>query len=386
MEFKREKKQVRFQSDEKLNLDSFYLNMEGLRFSPKEQEPEKKTILDPGSETVLKWNRIFLFSCLVALFVDPLFFFLPSVLNKHNSTCMHIDLNLGIIVTCFRTLADVLYFLHIFIKFRTTYVSPSSRVFGKGELVMNLDKIANRYLKSEFLIDIIAALPLPQATGVVTRTAWAGAAYNLVLYMLASQRRAVQSAGDADELDRDYRLLKKLKKGKINENEFDKLTGNEDLPFAITLFNLNMPRHLLPVTLFVWRTRMRRWLCCTCQVEESYHPHENEHLKSPRNNADGPDSYFNIGRKGVQGSQPGLTLDWMQRVRIVVDAARGLKYLHEKVQPSIIHRDIRSSNVLLFEDYKAKIADFNLSNQAPDTAARLHSTRVLGAFGYHAPE
>ncbi|KAL8458169.1 hypothetical protein ACS0TY_035887 [Phlomoides rotata] len=138
------------------------------------------------------------------------------------------------------------------------------------------------------------------------------------------------------------------------------------------------PRHLLPVTLFVWRTMMRRWLCCTCQVEESYHPHENEHLKSPRNNAD--------GRKGVQGSQPGPTLDWMQRVRIVVDAARGLEYLHEKVQSLIVHRDIRSNNVLLFEDYKAKIADFNLSNQAPDTAASLHSTRVLGAFGYHAPE
>ncbi|KAL8490192.1 hypothetical protein ACS0TY_025435 [Phlomoides rotata] len=45
----------------------------------------------------------------------------------------------------------------------------------------------------------------------------------------AKQRRAVQSTEDADELDRDYRLLKKLKKGKINENEFDKLTGNEDL-------------------------------------------------------------------------------------------------------------------------------------------------------------
>lgn len=92
------------------------------------------------------------------------------------------------------------------------------------------------------------------------------------------------------------------------------------------------------------------------------------------------------GRKGVQGSQPGPVLDWMQRVRIAVDAARGLEYLHEKVQPSIIHRDIRSSNVLLFEDFKAKIADFNLSNQAPDMAARLHSTRVLGTFGYHAPE
>ncbi|THU43987.1 hypothetical protein C4D60_Mb02t02630 [Musa balbisiana] len=92
------------------------------------------------------------------------------------------------------------------------------------------------------------------------------------------------------------------------------------------------------------------------------------------------------GRKGVQGAQPGPVLDWTQRVRIAVDAAKGLEFLHEKVQPSVIHRDIRSSNVLLFEDFTAKIADFNLSNQAPDMAARLHSTRVLGTFGYHAPE
>lgn len=88
----------------------------------------------------------------------------------------------------------------------------------------------------------------------------------------------------------------------------------------------------------------------------------------------------------MQGAQPGPVLDWIQRVKIAVGAAKGLEYLHEKAQPHIIHRDIRSSNVLLFDDFAAKIADFNLSNQAPDMAARLHSTRVLGTFGYHAPE
>nr|CAD1821883.1 unnamed protein product [Ananas comosus var. bracteatus] len=92
------------------------------------------------------------------------------------------------------------------------------------------------------------------------------------------------------------------------------------------------------------------------------------------------------GRKGVKGAQPGPVLSLAQRVKIAVGAARGLEYLHEKAQPQVIHRDIKSSNILLFEDYVAKIGDFDLSNQAPDMAARLHSTRVLGTFGYHSPE
>lgn len=92
------------------------------------------------------------------------------------------------------------------------------------------------------------------------------------------------------------------------------------------------------------------------------------------------------GRKGVRGAQPGPVLSWAQRVKIAVGAARGLEYLHEKAKPHIIHRDIKSSNLLLFDDDVAKISDFDLSNQAPDMAARLHSTRVLGTFGYHAPE
>ncbi|XP_071741695.1 probable cyclic nucleotide-gated ion channel 14 isoform X1 [Rutidosis leptorrhynchoides] len=191
-----------------------------------------KRVLDPGSEIILQWNKIFLFSCLVALFVDPLFFYLPSVDNEGRSSCMLSDVNLGIVVTCLRSIADIFYMLNIAIKFRTAYVSPSSRVLGRGELVMDPEKIARKYLKSNFFIDLVATLPLPQiviwfiipairtpnadhttnalvlivllqyiprlylifplssqiikTTGVVTKTAWAGAAYNLVLYMLAS--------------------------------------------------------------------------------------------------------------------------------------------------------------------------------------------------------
>ncbi|EYU20686.1 hypothetical protein ABFS82_11G003000 [Erythranthe guttata] len=92
------------------------------------------------------------------------------------------------------------------------------------------------------------------------------------------------------------------------------------------------------------------------------------------------------GRKGVQGAEPGPVLTWSQRVKIAYGAAKGLEFLHEKCQPSIVHRDVRSSNVLLFDDFVAKIADFSFTNQSSDTAARLHSTRVLGTFGYHAPE
>ncbi|KAH6558550.1 hypothetical protein KP509_1Z057300 [Ceratopteris richardii] len=92
------------------------------------------------------------------------------------------------------------------------------------------------------------------------------------------------------------------------------------------------------------------------------------------------------GQEGVHCAQPGPALTWIQRVKIAIDAAKGLEYLHEKTQPPIIHRDIRSSNVLVFEDFSAKIGDFNLSNLGPDMAARLQSSRVLGSFGYHAPE
>lgn len=134
-----------------------------LKVFPENHKLWQKRILDPGSYITLQWNRVFLFFCLVALFVDPLFFYVPVVVvNNDNTSCMATDLNLVIVITCFRTVADIFYMLNMVIKFRTAYVSPSSRIFGRGELVMDLKMIAYRYLRSEFLIDLMAALPLPQ--------------------------------------------------------------------------------------------------------------------------------------------------------------------------------------------------------------------------------
>lgn len=224
-----------------------------------ERVKKRVLVLDPRGQIIHRWNKIFLVACLVSLFVDPLFFYLPVVREE---VCIDIGKNLEIVLTIVRSVGDLFYMIQIFMKFRTAYVAPSSKVFGRGELVLTYSKIAVRYFSKGFWLDFIAALPLPQvgtdemifgyevrpnvstsltiymlllhlqvliwiiiptlrgstmantknvlrffiifqyiprlylifplssqivkATGVVTETAWAGAAYNLMLYMLAS--------------------------------------------------------------------------------------------------------------------------------------------------------------------------------------------------------
>ncbi|KAL2938199.1 Cyclic nucleotide-gated ion channel 18 [Bienertia sinuspersici] len=126
-------------------------------------------ILDPNSDFVTRWNYIFLLTCVLALFIDPLYFFLPSVGSDH--ACLSSDTSLLASVTVFRTLADLFYVLHIAIKFRTAFISKRSRVFGRGELVMDPYEIAWKYLKSDFVIDFAASLPLPQVLGSIWYTA-----------------------------------------------------------------------------------------------------------------------------------------------------------------------------------------------------------------------
>ncbi|XP_047061985.1 cysteine-rich receptor-like protein kinase 44 isoform X2 [Lolium rigidum] len=79
------------------------------------------------------------------------------------------------------------------------------------------------------------------------------------------------------------------------------------------------------------------------------------------------------------------TLNWKQRFNIIVGMARGLAYLHQEFHVCIIHRDIKSSNVLLDDDFQPKIADFGLARLLPDDHSHL-STKFAGTLGYTAPE
>jgi len=79
------------------------------------------------------------------------------------------------------------------------------------------------------------------------------------------------------------------------------------------------------------------------------------------------------------------TLNWRQRFNIIVGMARGLAYLHQEFHVCIIHRDIKSSNVLLDDDFQPKIADFGLARLLPDDHSHL-STKFAGTLGYTAPE
>ncbi|KAI3914842.1 hypothetical protein MKX01_018011 [Papaver californicum] len=187
-------------------------------------------IFDPQDKFLLIWNRLFVISCILAVSIDPLFFYLPVF--THETNCLGIDTKLAKTTTALRTIVDSFYVIHIFLQFRTAYIAPSSRVFGRGELVVDSKQIAKRYLRWYFIVDFLAVLPLPQAVvwsylchrkgstvlttkqallfivllqyiprflrilplttelkrtaGVFAETAFAGAAYYLLWYLLAS--------------------------------------------------------------------------------------------------------------------------------------------------------------------------------------------------------
>ncbi|XP_035844669.1 putative serine/threonine-protein kinase isoform X3 [Helianthus annuus] len=80
-----------------------------------------------------------------------------------------------------------------------------------------------------------------------------------------------------------------------------------------------------------------------------------------------------------------IELDWEQRSKIMIGTARGLAYLHEELDPHIVHRDIKASNILLDKDFTPKIGDFGLARLFPDSITHI-STKLAGTTGYLAPE
>lgn len=129
------------------------------RVFSEDYDAKEMLILDPRGCRVKRWNKIFLAACLVSLFVDPLFFYIPVA--KKNK-CIDMSVGLEVFLTVIRSMIDGFYFVQIYIRFQTAYVAPSSRVYGRGELVLDSSKIASNYLRGDFWLDLVAALPLPQ--------------------------------------------------------------------------------------------------------------------------------------------------------------------------------------------------------------------------------
>ncbi|KAI8023140.1 putative receptor-like protein kinase [Camellia lanceoleosa] len=78
-------------------------------------------------------------------------------------------------------------------------------------------------------------------------------------------------------------------------------------------------------------------------------------------------------------------LTWEARMKILLSTAKALAYLHEAIEPKVVHRDIKSSNILIDDDFSAKVSDFGLAKLLG--AGKSHiTTRVMGTFGYVAPE
>uniref|UniRef100_A0A1J3IBC2 non-specific serine/threonine protein kinase n=1 Tax=Noccaea caerulescens TaxID=107243 RepID=A0A1J3IBC2_NOCCA len=155
--------------------------------------------------------------------------------------------------------------------------------------------------------------------------------------------------------------VKKLNK---TSKEGDEYNLNRDV-FAAEVETLGTIRH---------KSIVRLWCCCSsgdCKLlVYEYMP--NGSL----------DDVLHRHRKG------GVLLGWPERLRIALDAAEGLSYLHHDCVPAILHRDVKSSNILLDEEYGAKVADFGIAKIGQISGAKTPEAMsgIAGSCGYIAPE
>lgn len=117
-------------------------------------------IMNPHTGVVQKWNRCFVIFCLLAVFVDPLFFFLFR--TQQDNMCIVLNWSFAIVIAIVRSVTDFVYLLHMLLQFRLAYVNPESRVVGAGDFVAEPKKIALHYLRGYFLLDLYNVFPLPQ--------------------------------------------------------------------------------------------------------------------------------------------------------------------------------------------------------------------------------
>lgn len=117
-------------------------------------------VMNPHAKIVQKWNKFFVISCLSAVFIDPLFFFLLCV--QKGNKCIILNWPLTTTIVILRSITDIIYLMHILLQFRLAYVAPESRVVGAGDLVDHPKKIAINYLSGYFVVDFFIVLPLPQ--------------------------------------------------------------------------------------------------------------------------------------------------------------------------------------------------------------------------------
>ena len=117
-------------------------------------------ILDPRGKFLKRWNVAFVLSCVIAVSLDPLFFYLPVIIEE--KMCIGLDKKLWTTAIVLRSMNDVIYLMHIILQFRTGFMDENLLKSGKEPVNTDARKIAQRYLWPYFLFDILVILPIPQ--------------------------------------------------------------------------------------------------------------------------------------------------------------------------------------------------------------------------------